>query len=99
EPAFAAAWEAGRSLSFEEALAEARGEAAETGEAPLASPVAGQAFRHDLTERETEVLRLIAAGLTDQEIADRLSIARRTASKHVSVILSKLGVHTRRAPY
>src|SRR4029077_13278591 len=49
-----------------------------------------------LTAREFEVARLIADGLTNAEIADSLSIARKTASAHVEHILAKLGV-TRRA--
>lgn len=43
-----------------------------------------------LTERELEILRLIAQGLTNQEIADRLTISERTVGKHVSNILDKL---------
>jgi predicted ATPase/DNA-binding CsgD family transcriptional regulator len=94
DAAFATAWEEGERLSFEDALAEARAEAAETnlGVLSIAPPL-----RHSLTEREIDVLRLVAAGLTDQEIADHLQIVRRTASKHVSAILAKLGVRTRRA--
>lgn len=49
-----------------------------------------------LTVREFEVARLIAEGLTNGEIADRLDIAPKTASAHVEHILAKLGV-TRRA--
>jgi len=48
-----------------------------------------------LTARETEVLRLVAAGLTNREISERLCISRHTASLHVSHILSKLGVPNR----
>jgi NarL family two-component system response regulator LiaR len=43
-----------------------------------------------LTEREVEVLRLVAQGLTNQEIADRLVISERTVRAHVSNILGKL---------
>lgn len=49
-----------------------------------------------LTVREFEVARLIAEGLTNGEIGDRLDIAPKTASSHVEHILAKLGV-TRRA--
>jgi DNA-binding CsgD family transcriptional regulator/tetratricopeptide (TPR) repeat protein len=48
-----------------------------------------------LTRREAEVLRLLAAGLTNTEIAARLSLSGRTAENHVSAILRKLGVRTR----
>jgi non-specific serine/threonine protein kinase len=49
-----------------------------------------------LTNRELEVLRLIAVWRTDQEIADELFISRRTVNTHVANILAKLGVSNRR---
>ncbi|HWK81656.1 MAG TPA: tetratricopeptide repeat protein [Thermomicrobiales bacterium] len=52
---------------------------------------------HALTERELEVLRLVAQGLSAREIGDRLFISPRTASTHVSNILGKLGVSNRAA--
>jgi DNA-binding NarL/FixJ family response regulator len=48
-----------------------------------------------LTSREVEVLRLVAAGRTNPQIAEALYISARTASHHVSNILTKLGVATR----
>ena len=48
-----------------------------------------------LTEREAEVIRLVAAGQSNQQIADALFITRKTASVHVSNILGKLGVANR----
>ncbi|MBV7699932.1 LuxR C-terminal-related transcriptional regulator [Streptomyces sp. TRM70350] len=48
-----------------------------------------------LTRRETQVAELIAEGLANQQIADRLVIARRTAEGHVERILSKLGFSNR----
>ncbi len=48
-----------------------------------------------LTVREREVIRLVAAGRTNQQIADALFITRKTASVHVSNILGKLGVANR----
>jgi len=49
----------------------------------------------DLTSRELEVLGLMVEGLTNPQIASRLSISRATASSHVSHILQKLGVSNR----
>ena len=48
-----------------------------------------------LTEREVETLRLIAQGLTNQEIAEQLTISERTVGKHVSNILDKLHLANR----
>ena len=53
--------------------------------------------RRILTPREMEVLHLVAQGETDQRTDDRLYLSRRTVSTHVSNILSKLDVPTRRA--
>ena len=49
----------------------------------------------DLTEREMEILLLLACGLTNQEIADKLFIALKTVKTNVSNILAKLEVHDR----
>ena len=48
-----------------------------------------------MTERELETLRLVALGLTNQEIAEKLSISERTVGKHVSNILDKLHLANR----
>ncbi|MQA08411.1 MAG: hypothetical protein GEU98_07620 [Pseudonocardiaceae bacterium] len=48
-----------------------------------------------LTSREREILRLVAQGLTNAEIAGRLYISTRTAGNHVSNILTKLGLRSR----
>jgi DNA-binding NarL/FixJ family response regulator len=50
-----------------------------------------------LSAREVEVLRLVAAGLTNRAIADALTISERTVDRHVSNIYTKLDVSTRAA--
>ena len=59
------------------------------GEAPA------PAYPDGLTAREVEVLRLVAAGKSNQEIADELVITLRTAGNHVSNILNKIGLGNR----
>lgn len=51
----------------------------------------------DLTRRETEVLGLVAAGLSDREIADRLVLSPHTVHRHVANVRTKLGLPTRAA--
>jgi DNA-binding NarL/FixJ family response regulator len=48
-----------------------------------------------LTPREVEVLRLVAEGRSNRQVAEALFISAKTASVHVSNILAKLGVSTR----
>jgi pimeloyl-ACP methyl ester carboxylesterase/DNA-binding CsgD family transcriptional regulator len=61
------------------------------------SPAAGDSASGDLTKRETEVLSLIAAGLSDREIADRLVLSPHTVHRHVANVRTKLGLPTRAA--
>ena len=60
-----------------------------------AQPGAGGA---ELTRREVEVLRLLAAGRTNREIAGELVISERTVDRHVSNVFSKLDVSSRVRP-
>ena len=68
---------------------------ADTNAATATESAAEAADRFGLTPRELEVLRLVADGCSNNQIAQQLFIARATASVHVSNILSKLGVATR----
>jgi DNA-binding NarL/FixJ family response regulator len=61
---------------------------------PPARPVTA-VLPDPLTEREQQVLRLLSQGLTNKEIALRLSLAEGTVKNNVTVILQKLGVHDR----
>jgi ATP/maltotriose-dependent transcriptional regulator MalT len=61
----------------------------------LTGPVQAAAPRFGLTPREEEVLRLVAEGRSNREIAGTLFISAKTASVHVSNILAKLGVSGR----
>jgi len=54
-----------------------------------------QYLHEDLTEREKEILKLMAEGKSNQEIADELFIAMKTVKVHVSNVLGKLEVHDR----
>ncbi|MGZ8470529.1 MAG: LuxR C-terminal-related transcriptional regulator [Gemmatirosa sp.] len=68
--------------------------------APAASPrgmagIAGAGAAQALTARELEVLRLIAAGLRNQEIADRMAVAPATVKRHVANAYGKLGARHR----
>jgi DNA-binding NarL/FixJ family response regulator len=60
-----------------------------------ASPRA--ADRSGLTKREVEVLRLVAEGLNNQSIAERLFVSDHTIHRHLANILGKLNVSTRAA--
>ena len=56
---------------------------------------ARQLAQRQLTAREHQVLQALAEGLSDKEIAERLSLSHQTARNHVLNILGKLGVHSR----
>ncbi|MGH2615760.1 MAG: ATP-binding protein, partial [Thermomicrobiales bacterium] len=91
EQTFAAAWEEGLALSPADAFAEG------FAEAEVVARQGAEARRTDtdLTAREGEVLRLLAAGNTDKEIGAALFISHRTVNAHIAHIFAKLGVHSR----
>ena len=96
DAAFQREWVAGQATALEAAVIEADALFAEEEAAPDSSRTPlGPATAHGLTPRETEVLRLIARDLSNQQIADELFLSRRTVHKHVENILAKLGTDSR----
>lgn len=73
--------------------------AVHTGQKRIPQEIAADLAQHvaddDLTPREIDVLRLIAAGNANKQIADQLSIGEATVKSHVTNILSKLGANDR----
>ena len=53
------------------------------------------AYPDELTKRQVEVLRLVAQGLTNRQVADQLIISPRTVTTHLDHIYPKLGVNNR----
>jgi predicted ATPase/DNA-binding CsgD family transcriptional regulator len=90
---FRRAWEEGRGWTTAEAVAVATAALREVK--PSGSPAARHSHPAGLSSRELEVVELIARGLTNRQIADRLVISERTAHAHVRNILDKLGCASR----
>jgi non-specific serine/threonine protein kinase len=85
-PRWEQVWAQGSSLTLEQALRIAKGEAGR--------PVEPEGWNR-LSRREREVAALIAEGLSNAEIAERLFISERTAESHVGSILSRMGFRSR----
>ncbi|MBA3517606.1 MAG: AAA family ATPase, partial [Rhizobiales bacterium] len=96
EEAFAAAWNNGRRLSPEEARAEAALVAREPTSGAEREPITSVTV-HGLTPRELDVLRLVAAGHSNREIAEALFISVPTVKRHLTNILGKLNLPSRSA--
>ncbi len=103
EQAFTAAWSEGRKMAPEQILATS--DELETPErVTLASsspnidqPPPGPGDANDLTPRELEVLRLVAQGLKDAQISEKLVISHRTVNAHITSIYRKINVSSRSA--
>jgi DNA-binding CsgD family transcriptional regulator len=89
EAAWTAAWAEGRAMNSEQAVEYALEEKA----AP--EPAAPEPYPAGLSAREAEVLGLVATGLTNAEVAERLFLSSRTVNWHLSSIYRKLGSHSR----
>jgi predicted ATPase/serine/threonine protein kinase/DNA-binding CsgD family transcriptional regulator len=98
---FTAAWAEGRSMSPEQALAAQSSIATpqpSSTKLSLTSPVKpSPAYPDGLTAREVEVLRLLAQGMTDAQIAEQLVISPRTVNNHLTSIYQKIQVSSRSA--
>ena len=62
---------------------------------PVSTANAAARRKFDLTERELEILNLLAGGATNREIAEQLFLAEGTVKNHVSNILVRLGLRHR----
>ena len=89
EEAFEAAWKEGRSFGTERAIECALDRVTTPEAVPQESYPAG------LSAKETEVLRLVAQGMTSAEVADTLFLSSRTVDWHLGSIYRKLGLHSR----
>jgi ATP/maltotriose-dependent transcriptional regulator MalT len=93
---FGPAWAEGQALSWEAAVAEALAVCESAAGAAIgggaAEPLAG-----GLSQREAQVLRLVADGKTNREIADELALSHKTVKRHLDNIFDKLGVSSRAA--
>lgn len=69
--------------------------AVDAGLVVLAEPPNGQELAEPLTERELELLDLLAEGISNKLIAHRLSISEHTVKTHIASIFTKLGVSSR----
>jgi predicted ATPase/DNA-binding NarL/FixJ family response regulator/transcriptional regulator with XRE-family HTH domain len=99
EAAFAVAWAEGRALTLaglvEAAFAILEPAGLAEAETEIQPPPPKPYARHPLSPREQEVLALVAAGLTNKEIAERLVIGESTAKYHLTSLLNKLGADNR----
>jgi ATP/maltotriose-dependent transcriptional regulator MalT len=95
--AYSAAWERGKSTELEAAAAEVRHHFQFVSDTPeaTASGFTNQTLIEPLSERELEVLNLIAEGMTNREIADRLFVSPGTVKVHTRNIYGKLNVNSR----
>lgn len=103
--AFDALWSKGRQSALEELIEELEreevtrpsgaGEMADLPHVPEPPPTAGSAAHDNLTDRELDVLGLLAQGLSYAEIGKRLFISHRTVDTHLRSIYGKLNVRSR----
>ncbi len=101
EQTFAAAWTEGRGMTLGQVLA-APGRVEVSTPTPAGQPSTSNGkpfptYPAGLTAREVDVLRLVAQGLSDAQVAEKLVISPRTVNSHLTSIYNKLGVDSRAA--
>ena len=98
EEAFAAVWAEGRAMTPEQALSAQAPVTTTKQPAPARAPTPPRpAYPDGLTEREVDVLRLVALGMTDAQVADQLVLSPRTVQGHLRSIYNKIMVNSRNA--
>jgi predicted ATPase/DNA-binding CsgD family transcriptional regulator len=98
EAAFATAWTEGGTMIVETTPIDTLFHSPSSLAPPVPAPLPVKTvYPAGLTTREIEVLRWVAQGLTDIQVAEKLVISPRTVSTHLSSIYNKLGVSTRSA--
>src|SRR5207247_2206152 len=99
EKAFAAAWAEGRSMTPDQALVTQTPKVGSISGGPSSAPATKVPTQYPdgLTAREVEVLRLVAQGLTNEQVAGQLVISPRTVNTHLTSIFHKIGVSSRSA--
>jgi DNA-binding CsgD family transcriptional regulator len=99
EKPFAAAWVQGRAMTLSQVLdaqaAVPMPTSAPAGPSSVPPTRKASISADGLTAREIEVLRLVAQGLTNEQVAERLVISPRTVDTHLSSIYNKIGVSSR----
>jgi DNA-binding NarL/FixJ family response regulator len=94
EKGFNAAWVEGRTMTPEQAFNVRGPVTISTSTLPAKFPTT---YPDGLTAREVEVLRLVARGLTNEQVAEQLVISPRTVNTHLTSIFGKIGVSSRAA--
>jgi predicted ATPase/DNA-binding CsgD family transcriptional regulator len=89
EAAWTAAWTEGRAMDTEQAIEYA------LDHSTMPETAAPEIYPAGLSAREVEVLRLVATGMTNTEVAGKLFLSSRTVDWHLSSIYRKLGFHSR----
>jgi DNA-binding CsgD family transcriptional regulator len=93
EKAYSAAWAQGRNMTPEQAIAAQGQEVAPASATAAVSPTSTSPA--GLTAREVQVLRLVAKGLTNAEVAQELQLSEKTVAHHLTHIFNKTGAENR----